>query len=136
MREAARTYDWQIQDMTRRLRSCRDPRESASLHARITEARTRLDGTLAMLQKLADEAPRADYEAAPSFEVHLSYPARPGADSALREAVHVVLGDVDAVATASGVASPDVARVLDAVSALLAARLANVNAADTPPQKP
>jgi hypothetical protein len=49
--EAVRLYDWQIRDLTDRLRGIRDPAEAARLHARITDARAKLDATQGTLAK-------------------------------------------------------------------------------------
>jgi hypothetical protein len=46
--EAVRLYDWQIQDILVRLSSCVDPRESAALHAKLTDARSKMDAALAI----------------------------------------------------------------------------------------
>jgi hypothetical protein len=49
--EAVRLYDWQIRDLTDRLRGIREPAEAARLHARITDARAKLDATQGILAK-------------------------------------------------------------------------------------
>lgn len=123
--ESVRIYHWQIRDLTRRLVGLNDPGEAARLHARITDARAKLDAAVALL-------PPANPAGGAAFEVHLSYPDPQGT-----MAVQAVLDDVASVGLLVADIDPEVvARVLEAARIRVAERLAAlgveppVNAAD------
>ena len=119
--EAVRLYDWQIRDLSQRLAGIRDPSEAAKLHARITEARAKLDAASAAAAKQGgDVTQHPQFAAAVGLYV---------------EAAHATLEDAAGIAL-DGVPPEHVALVLAAARGRFTARLAalakggDVNAAD------
>lgn len=121
--EAVNLYAWQIGDLTRRLVGCADPGEAARLHARITDARAKLDATQAALAKNgSDVTQRPEFAAAVGQYV---------------EAVNATMEDAAGIGLDVADIPPEVVeRVLRAARAKLDGRLAAlvapaiVNAAD------
>lgn len=108
--EAVQLYDWQIRDLSGRVANCKDPSEAARLHARITEARAKLDATQALLAKNGDPT------------------AHPGFAQAVGQYVDTVQGVLlspESVGILVADIPPEVvARVVEAARALLDERIA------------